>query len=75
LPSQKEKKENVKSAIINVIVQVNFMLTNMVCVLATTVNVEHKMKDIKHRVEHFYLMNREYILGGVIGFILGAIIF
>ena len=51
------------------------MLTNMVYVLATTVNVEHKMKDIKHRVEHFYLINREYILGGVIGFILGAIIF
>ena len=51
------------------------MLTNMVYVLATTVNVEHKMKDIKHRVEHFYLMHREYILGAIIGFILGAIIF
>ena len=75
MPSQKEKKENVKSAIINVIVKINFMLTTMVFALVITVNVEHKMKDIKHRIEHFYLMNREYILGGVIGFILGAIIF
>ena len=33
------------------------------------------MKDIKHKIEHFYLMHREYILGAAVGFILGAIIF
>ena len=49
--------------------------TMEICVFAITVNVEHKMKDIKHRVEHFYLMHREYILGAAVGFILGAIIF
>tara|TARA_Y100000004_G_scaffold31709_1_gene33158 strand:- start:366 stop:467 length:102 start_codon:yes stop_codon:yes gene_type:complete len=33
------------------------------------------MNDMKHRIEHFYLMHREYIIGAVVGFIIGAIIF
>ena len=33
------------------------------------------MNDMKHKIEHFYLMHREYIIGAVIGFIIGAIIF
>jgi hypothetical protein len=33
------------------------------------------MSDMKHKIEHFYLMHREYIIGAVVGFIIGAIIF
>ena len=33
------------------------------------------MNNIKHKIEHFYLMHKEYIIGAVIGFIIGAIIF
>ena len=34
-----------------------------------------KGNNIKHKIEHFYLMHREYIIGAVVGFIIGAIIF
>jgi hypothetical protein len=33
------------------------------------------IKDLKTKAEHIWLMHREYIIGGVIGFVLGAIIF
>tara|TARA_B100001250_G_C19312154_1_gene576757 strand:+ start:392 stop:496 length:105 start_codon:yes stop_codon:yes gene_type:complete len=33
------------------------------------------IKDLKVKAEHLWLMHREYIIGGVVGFVLGAIIF
>ena len=33
------------------------------------------IKNLKTKAEHIWLMHREYIIGGVIGFVLGAIIF
>jgi len=33
------------------------------------------IENLKDRVEHTWLMHREYIIGGVVGFVLGAIIF
>ena len=34
-----------------------------------------QIEKAKDYVEHTWLMHREYIIGGVVGFILGAIIF
>ena len=33
------------------------------------------IENLKDKIEHNWLMHREYIMGGVVGFILGAIIF
>ena len=33
------------------------------------------IENPKERVEHAWLMHREYIIGGVVGFVIGAIIF
>jgi hypothetical protein len=34
-----------------------------------------QIERAKEYMEHTWLMHREYIIGGVVGFILGAIIF
>ena len=33
------------------------------------------IENLKEKIEHNWLMHREYIIGGVVGFVLGAIIF
>jgi len=33
------------------------------------------IENLKERAEQAWLMHREYIIGGVVGFIIGAIIF
>ena len=38
-------------------------------------NCKCKREYTKEKVEHNWLMHREYIIGGVVGFVLGAIIF
>jgi len=32
------------------------------------------IKNLKAKAQHTWLMHREYIIGGVVGFIIGAII-
>ena len=33
------------------------------------------IENLKEKIEHNWLMHREYIIGGVVGFVIGALIF
>tara|TARA_B100000029_G_scaffold295841_1_gene289140 strand:+ start:268 stop:381 length:114 start_codon:yes stop_codon:yes gene_type:complete len=33
------------------------------------------IENLKEKIEHNWLMYREYIIGGVVGFVIGALIF
>ena len=61
-----------KRTMVKVLVGTNLFIRR---ILLLTFDKKNKYIIRKEKVEHTWLMHREYIIGGVVGFVIGAIIF